>query len=411
MKVRFLKNLFFALSCFVVASPALGFEDARVMPKGIRSLRFVMLTSQITEKTDSAGSAQPLAKPLERNLTFGDIVKGEKDPLRRSLVGGFFEYGGFALTDSVGQFAGDIKSRVTGFAPVLMYGVTDRLTVAAALPVINAAVGVGLGFRANATGQHFLDSLAESYNNQIPAAQEAGQKINGAIGELNRKLVENGYRPATDWEATGLGDLNLVAKYRLVSAQTWASAATATLVAPTGRRDDPNNLLDRNFGDGQWDVAGAIAFDEPIASSGFVLSQFARYTVQFSGRKDVRMATDSEQIEVPVGNVAFKPGNKFETGASFSFASDSGWSGGLGYTYYTKGSDTYRAGASSNILAEDTSEQSHEASVEFGYLSVPAFLRKEIPVPFDSKFVYKRQLSSVNMPVTDFYQFETALFF
>ncbi len=397
--------------CTTLSVNALGFEDARVMPKGVRSLRLITLTSNITQKTDDQGSPLPLANPLEKPLTFKDILKGEKDPVKHSLVGGFFNYGSFALTDSVGQFQGDIRSRVTAFAPIIMYGATDRLTLAAALPVINADVGVGLGFRANSTGQNFLNSLANSYNNQVTSAREAGEKINGAVGQLNKKLIDNGYAPISEWSATGIGDLNLVAKYRVLSTPNIASAVTGTVVAPTGRRDDPNNLLDKNFGDGQWDLAAAIAFDEPLFNTALTLSEFARYTNQLPGHKDVRMITEDEAIEVPVNNVAFKLGDKFETGTSLAYASSVGLTGGVGYTYYRKGQDFYRAGDSSTKLAEKTSESSHEAALEFGYSSVPAFLRKEIPIPFETKFVYKRQLSSVNMPVTDFLQLETALFF
>ncbi len=399
---------------FLVAGTAclaFAFEDARVMPKGIRSLRFVTLTTSVTEKTDAAGKANALSKPLEKELTFNDILKGEKDPLKRSLTGGFFDYAGFSLTDSVGGFAGDVRSRLTAFAPVVMYGATDRLTLAAALPILNASVGVNVGFRANSTGQRFLDTLAESYNNQLPAAQEAGEKINGAFGQLNKKLVDNGYAPVANWSATGVADLNLVAKYRVISTPRFSSAFTTTVVAPTGRKDDPNNLLDRNFGDEQWDVGGTIAFDEPIASTGLTWSQFARYTHQLPGRKTVRAVTNDESIEVPLETLAFKLGDKVEAGTSLAFASDLGLNGGVGYAYYSKGKDFYRSATSGEKLSESTNERSHEASLELGYTSIPAFLRKELPLPFDTKFVYKRQLSSVNMPVTDFYQFEAALFF
>lgn len=406
---QFLRNT--TLIFLGVSLPAMAFEDTRVMPKGIRSIRFITLTSSVSEKTDAAGVASPLAKPLERSLTFNDIVKGEKDPLRRSLLNGFFEYGSFSSSDSVGQFKGDIQSRVTALAPVVMFGATDRLTIVAALPIVNAAVGVNLGFQANATGQRFLNTLSDSYNNQVSAAREAGEKINGAVSQLNKKLVDNGYAPATNWSATGLGDLNLVGKYRVFSSPGFASALTGAVVVPTGRKDDPNNLLDKNFGDGQWDLAGTLAFDEPIATSGATLSQFVKYTYQMPGKKSVRMATEAEELEVPVREVEFKLADKVEAGTSVSYSTDLGVNGGVGYSFYTKGKDSYKAGASSSKLSAETNERSHEASIEIGYTSIPAFLRKEVLVPFDTKFVYKRQLSSVNMPVTNFFQLETALFF
>jgi hypothetical protein len=76
-----------------------------------------------------------------------------------------------------------------------------------------------------------------------------------------------------------------------------------------------------------------------------------------------------------------------------------------------KQKDLYRAYASSAKLAENTNERSHEASVEFGYSAVSAFKRGEVAVPFDTKISYRRQLSSQNLAVTHFFQFDTGVFF
>jgi hypothetical protein len=368
------------------------------------------LTSNITEMTDGDGVSSPLAKPIEKPLTFREVLKGRPSSLEASLARGYLDYAGFSETDSVGRFEGDVRSRLTVFVPAAMVGVSDRLTLAAALPIVNAAVAVDLEFQPNATGQRFLNSLAESYNNQTALAREAGQKINGAVGELNRTLRANDYRSVEDWNATGPGDLNLVAKYRIFALRSVSGALSGIVVAPTGRRDDPNNLVDRGFGDGQWDAGVGFALDEPLVT-GVTASQFMKYTEQLPGEKKVRMVTADEPIEVPVRSVRFKPGNKFETGMALQYASATGLGLGVGYTYYRKGNDNYQAGRSSPELEKGSYEQSHEAALEVGYNSIQAFLRKEFPLPFDSKFVYKHQLASLNMPVTHFLQFETALFF
>jgi hypothetical protein len=46
-----------------------------------------------------------------------------------------------------------------------------------------------------------------------------------------------------------------------------------------------------------------------------------------------------------------------------------------------------------------------------GYSAVPAFRRKSVAVPFELALTYKRQLVSLNMPVSYFVQFETGVFF
>jgi hypothetical protein len=398
------------VTILLVPVSALSFEDTRVLPSGVRSFRLIGITSDITQKTDANGVEAPLAKPIEKPLTFKDVLKGESTPLRASLARGYLEYAGFSESDSVGRFDGDVRSRLTVFVPAAMVGVSDRLTLAAALPIVNASVAVDLAFRPNGTGQRFLNSLSETYNNQTALAREAGEKMNGAVGELNRTLRDNGYRSVSDWHATGPGDLNLVAKYRLFSMRAVSGAISGLVVAPTGRRDDPNNLMDRGFGDGQWDAGAGFALDEPLVTS-LTASQFVKYTVQLPGEKEARMVRADEPIEVPVRSVRFKPGNKLESGVALQYAASTGVGLGVGYTFYQKGADTYWAGRSSSELEKGTNEESHEASIELGYNSIQAFLRKEFALPFDSKFVYKHQLASVNMPVTHFLQVETALFF
>jgi hypothetical protein len=390
---------------------AFGFEDTKVMPKGIRRLHFRMVTTNIDSKTDENGNANPLAKPLEKALTFKDMLKGEKDPLKKSLAGAFLDYENFAPTESVGSFRGDLKGRVTVFAPIAMYGLTDRITLAAAMPIYNMAMSSNLGFEANATGQRFLNTLANPYNNQIPSARETGGKINNAVGQLNQKLVDNGYRPVGTWKTTGPGDLNLIAKTRVFDAQVVAGSLTGSVAVPTGRTDDPDNLLDKGFGDGQWDLALGATFDEPIFRTGLTANQFFRYTNQLPGQKTVRLITEEESIEVGKQKVTFKPGDKIETGTSVQFETALGFNGGVGYMLTDKQSDLYKAGASSAKLAENTNERAHEASVELGYSAVPAFKRGEVPVPFDTKFSYKRQLSSRNSAVTHFIQLDTGVFF
>lgn len=398
------------LTIAIHPSAARGFEDTKVLPKGIRRLHFRMVTSNIDSKTDSNGNVSPLAKPLEKDLTFKDMLKSEKDSLKQTLAGAFLNYENFSLADSVGTFQGDVKGRVTVFAPIAMYGLTNNITLAVAMPIFNMAMGVSMGFETNTTGQKFLDSLANSYNNQLPAARETGEKINNAVGELNKKLVDNNYRPIGNWNATGPGDLALIVKARIFDAQIISGALTGSVAAPTGRKDDPDILIDKGFGDGQWDLAIGATLDEPIAQTNFTANQFFRYTNQLPGKKTVRMITEDETIEVTKQEVTFKLGDKIETGSSLQYETSIGISGGVGYTYMNKQKDFFRANESSAKLAENTHERSHEASIEAGY-SIPAFKRGEVSVPFDAKISYKRQISSTNAAVTHFLQFDTGVFF
>lgn len=406
-----LRVLAFLGGAALFSDHAWAFEDTKVMPAGIRRLSLRLVNTTADEKTGGDGTPQGLAKPLEKSLTFKDILKSEKDPLKRTLSAGYLNSNGIGRDESVGAFAGDLKTRVTVFAPILSWGLTSRITVAAAMPIYSMATSPGVAFQGNARGQRFLDTLADDYSAQSVAAREAAEKMNDAVGRLQNKLTENGYRRLENWQATGPGDFQLVGKGLLHEGSALRVAGTFGCVAPTGRIDDPDNLIDKGFGDGQWDAFAGVMFDQPLGESGFMFNEYGRYTYQFEGRRTVRLATEQETIEVEKKRVSYKLGDKLEAGGSLQYAHASGFGGGLGYNYFQKWKDDYRTGPSAATLEKNTAEQFHQAEVEAVYTTVPAYRRAQFPVPLETKLSYRHQLASRNTAITHFVQFETGVFF
>jgi len=391
---------------------AYAFEDTRVMPRGVRRLSLRMVTSDIKAKTSPSGDRMELSKPLNKDLKFKDVVKSEDNPTKRNLTKGFLGYADYDANQSVGAFDGKVRTRVSVFAPILTYGLTDVVTVAAAMPIFNMATSVGLGFKGNATGQDFVDTLANGYNNQRTSAVDASEKFANAVQRLNDKLDRNGYRRLENWQETGPGDLTVLAKWRSFESTYFQSAIQGGVVAPTGRVDDPDNLIDKGFGDGQWDIFQTVGFDQPIGETGLLVNEFVRYTWQLPGERTVRLQTEEETIEVEKTNARFKLGDKIDAGTSLQYGSDIGLTSGVGYNFFHKGEDFYDVDAAArDKLERDTLEQSHQLEVEIGYSAVPAYRRKQVPVPFETKFNYKYQLASRNMPITHLFQLDAGVFF
>jgi len=406
-------SILFAL-CTASSLTALAYEDSKVMPAKIRRVTVRYVSTDISEKTDGGFSAIPLSRPLSKALTFKDIVKGEKDPVRNALTSGFLAAEGFNVGDAVGKFAADVKTRVQVTAPIFTLGVTPSTTLAVAMPVYRMQTVAEVSFQANEMGQRFINSLASDYNNQMASARDAASKLNDAVARLNNKLTENGYRRLENWSGTGMGDLQLVVKNKTFEADGLAIATQGILTAPTGRIDDPDNLLDKGFGDGQWDVAVGGAVEESLGEfvGGLSVSQYARYTNQLPGKRTMRMVTSDETIEVGKERVKYDLGDRVETGAAALLSTTTGWGGSVGYNYSYKGSDRFSVPEVTRVVLErDTIETQHQAEAELVYSGVPAFKRGSIPVPFELKLAYKRQLSSRNMPITHMVQLDTGVFF
>jgi hypothetical protein len=399
------------VSTLIFAPTAMAFENAKVLPKGVRNVNIRQVETTIDSKTTSAGSAEPLAQPLMQELTFEKIAKGEEAMQAKSLRA-FLLTNGFAESEAVGEFKADLKGRVSVTAPIVSYGLTERLTLAVAAPYYRAATSIDIGFQPNARAEAFLAALAADENNQTAAAREAGDKLNNAVFHLNKKLADNGYRSLEDWEGNGMGDMTVAAKYLAYNAHDLAAAVTSGIVLPTGRTDDPNILNDTAFGDGQWDSFAQLAIDEPFAN-GVSFNQFGKYTVQLPGTKTVRQVTDEEQIEVGEAETRFKLGDKIDAGTSVQYQPAFGLVTGLGYTFFKKYGDTYRElpAVTKAELEDRTDMEAHNGEVMLGYSTIPAYQRGSFAAPLELKLTYTNQVVSRNMPVTDMLQLDLNLFF
>ena len=397
-----------------LASPlmpvALGFEDTKVLPKGVRKANIRTLSTSFSQKTNGQGKALELENPLLNPLKFNDILKSEKDLQKRELTAGFLLNESFDKAEKVGDFTADVKGKANVTVVIGAWGITENTTLALAVPYYSMEIDAKMGFVPNATGERFLQRLSDPSNNNVAGAREAGEKINNAVGRFQQKLVDNGYKPVGRWKDSGLGDTQLVAKSRLLNEDSFKLASMSAVVAPTGKKDDPNHLLDKGFGDGQWDLLAGVVTEQPVGSV-VSLSQYAKYTYQMPGRKKVRAATEDEKIEVPLKSVTYKLGDKVDAGlgSSFQITSDVGM--GLGYVFNHKFKDIYFAGESSSLLEKNTTEQSHHLEADVGYNTIEHFKNKSFPAPLETRLAYKYQIKSKNTAVSHFVQWDFSLFF
>lgn len=402
-----------AIFSLLTAHSAFAFENAKVMPKGVRKLSVRSAETSFKEKTDASGEAASVVSPLAKDLTFKQIAKGYSG-INRTQVEAFLQANNFGDDESVGKFSADFAGNVSVMAPIFAIGVTERLTLGGAIPYYRANTSVKVGFRPNERGQQFLNSLADPYSNQVAKAQEAGRKLNDAVGQLNDKLATNGYSALGDWEKKGWGDTTVLAKYSALQSRYLNAAVTGGFVAPTGTGDDPDVLTDIPFGDGQWDLFSGVSLDQPILKYAYI-NEYFQYTAQLPGKKDVRLKTSEEPIEVPRENVGFNLGDKVEVGTSLNLDSYDGAVVGVGYNYFKKFSDRYRlsdaqAGAQDS-LQEETTQTTTEAEFQLGYSGVRAYQRGQIVAPFEVIGSYKKQLRSTNAPVKDLAQLDVTMFF
>lgn len=402
-------------------SAAHAFEDTQVLPKGVRNFDLRILTTNIAEKTDGSSNPQPLAKPLEKALTFKDVLKSESDPIKRAQSEAVMRLAGFSTSTPLGHFSADLKGRVTVFAPILAVGILDNLTVAMAAPIYNAASTVAVGYNKDQNADRFTQFLQNNHElNLVENGRDAANRLTNAIDELNKKASKNGRQELSEgngqWKKVSFGDITVLGKYRFYSAPVLSIAATGGLVLPTGPAESPYILTDLPIGDGQWDIFAGSNFDETLYDGPMkvIFNQYGKYTWQLPGERPVALLTpDTTPVDAPIQNTRYALGDKIDAGTALLLQSNDGLNVGFGYNYSRKFKDIYKVAdaVTKDLLQADTDTQMHQAEFEIGYTTIPAFQRKEFPVPLQTKISYKQHLSSRNSPVTNFLQLETGLFF
>ena len=396
----------------------LALENAKVLPQGVRRVNIKTLQVDLARKYNNEGNLESLAQPFETDITFDNVLKG-KQGLDRTKLQAFLNENTITSDQVLGSLSADLKGSMRVIAPIVAYGLTERITVAVAAPYYIARTEVALGYRTNDTNaQNFLNLLSNPQYNQVAAAREAYDSLADGVAALNDKLDNNNYQQLGRWEDKAFGDVTVAVKTALVgdASSDVRLANLAGVVIPTGREDDPDILTDVAFGDGSWDIFAGLMCDQQLTSS-LYLNQFAKFTYQMETERVMRLKTADEAVEVEKARLTMKPGNKIDLGVSLQWAAESGLELGLGYEFNRKQGDTYQTNTSvAQELNKDTLTQANNLEIKLGFSSLPAFKRKEIAVPFDLSFQYKRVISGAmaanrNVPATQLFTLDMNLYF
>lgn len=406
--------LFVTFASLGFSMPMHAFEDAQVLPAGVRRVELKYFHAILDSRTDSNGIPRGLGNQLEKNITYNDFI-GERQGAERRQLEGFLKSNQIDKQDAVGSLKADVKGALNVIAPTFGYGFTDTFSFGIAVPYYSAVTDTKVGFNPNSNADRFVGLLADPKVGLSHKAVEAVDAINGVTDTLDEKLERSGYKKLGRWDDAGLGDVILKGKYQALDTGVHRFATDFGGRLPTGKTDDPDILTDVQFGDGTFDLFTGVIYDYRLVQlspyTPFFINTFAKYTYQAPSARTIRMKTATEVIEVPKKNVAYKLGDFVDAGVSLQLDTYAGLVGGVGYQYFYKMKDKYEAGESSRFYEEDSRQWAHKGEAMIGYSSVNAFRRGAFFMPFTSYLVYERQLKSVNMPVQHLVELDLKFYF
>lgn len=397
-----MKKMTYSILAFIVAValfiPSVCHADsAEVLPKGVYSFDTTYYHYfDITKRYNPDGDVE-------------DIAVDYNTELNSSVFPALAALDPFVGTASIGRSVVDFKLLYRWFEFSLSRGLTDRLSIGVLVPfnysknevnarldAATANVGKNAAF---ACGAPLCPLIIPG---TVPLTTEDVQNLLGNGLDVNGDGATDidgfGFKQVETWSETGIGDIELLTKYRFLNSEKWRLAITGGLRLPTGEVDDPDNLVDVPFGDGQTDLLFRFHTDYKGVEK-LLLNTTLRYDLQLPDKEEKRVPDDvnlpltdnKEKVDRNLGDVI-----DLELMGNYSFTQQ--FSGGVKYRFTKKFKDdvTGNQGFAYSSLEDETDSTSHMAFVTLGYSTIQKYLDRKFPIPLSANVAYRNRFAGTN---------------
>lgn len=385
------------------------------LPQGVR---LVALRQVQTDKISGGYNAQGAKEDLSfhQSLSSKELseIKGADvyfEELKKISPEAFDRF-------TTGAYYIDANAEVKVQGLGVAYGVTQRLTAYVALPFYKADVNM----RIERTQKNSYSQVAQLLNESGDASDGAKflnqltEQLPDADGALLQTVLTKnyGYKPIGNWNAQGLGDIELVGLYRLTD---WSMSGLATsfgIVLPTGKIDNPDILQDIAFGDGQTDLFLEFGGGVTLLDTRLDLDSSLRYTHQFGSTKTLRVP-QSDEVRFSDNKADFyeKLGNKINYNLSGQYKHSDWINSILGYEFMQRGNSTFESSLNeaNRILARDSHELSHTLKAGLKFTTIDLYKKKKFAAPMSLEFIARKVVQGQNTPEITRFDLEFRLYF
>ena len=373
-------------------------DDAMVLPHGVFHVSVdARFSLPITERFTPSGGTEALATDFNRNLNstvFRDL----------QLVEAAFRLPAGSAT--FGRSVVDFERHIQIYTLQAGYGLTDRLSLGVRVPYWTQDNQV----------KAVLDSRTATvgFNPAVPG----GVAPLGVPGtrpptteDIQAFLERLGFRRVQDWSDASFGDSFGGLKYQYYRSEHWRLAATGRVRFPTGRWDDPNNLVDYPTGFAAWGLGMAlhqdVVWQRPglaqrlgvLTAGEFLLNTTFHYEAIFPDDKPFRVCPIHQPICPD-----FDPHVHRDVGdiVEAEIAATVGLLPGLTitpmYTYTHKFQDHFRGdrGFNYGLLKAETDGDTQNLDLRLAYNTALLFAQKRFPVPLSLSLRYIDRLAGNN---------------
>lgn len=405
MKNYFILSALVSVMGFSYVTDAVYADDAAVLPQGRWRVRLVTAYTESSNKLDSNGDPQPFGAAFSKkldakflNLLSPEAAKGFKAMAAQMGLG---ENAALATLET------EVDSFVVTNAFCAEYGLSDRLSVGAVLPVMYGNVKV----RADSQSDAAFDQALNAMNKQMAQLPEnhPGKKSLQQLMALRAQVTTAGLNQVLkqkyqysdglqSWSSMGLGDLELGGKYNYFRSEVLLSTLKAGVRLPTGRENDPNALFDMGFGDGQVDIGAYNYIDYHFLRNAYLTLETG-YTAQLPNTSGYRIPL-SEDITITdkFANVTRKLGDYWDVGLEANYSPFRAWTASSRYHFRQKFQDHYSgAGDFNSMLEADTSQILHEGQFQLEYTNLYEVRAGRASFPYAVAAFYQQPLGGKNV--------------
>jgi hypothetical protein len=413
---RFITGVFLLLQ----VPSALAITDTAVVPPGVRALIYRSVWATLDGSYDATGkhSGFNFAKRLEASK-LAPMVPMVGDLTRRlqSIDAGLAQRLDFGQVDA--NPTADVQANAFGLA----YGLIPGLMIVATVPIMTADIRVNGGYRSTTSMQQTIADLQRRKNGgqrdqEIDALIQVLQQLPSVSGgNIQAALVQQlGYKPVGDWSARGLGDADVFGHYRFIDESYYKQAVRLGMELPTGRENDPDNLVDIPFGKGNAGTYVQTIHDFPLWNETLTFHAQGKFSYQWASRRTFRLFSDADTpFTSEKESLDFQRGHRFSMGNGVSYqvirglklVSEYEYSGQFGSSV----SGGKKPGYNYSMLTEDTDWKSHSLTVGVSFSTVPLFMAKKFPLPCLVGLNHSRVLSGTNTEGIDMTYLHVEMYF
>ena len=382
MKCRF-RCAFLILSVvFILSQPGKAVADsAEVLPKGVSRISVDYSFYQpVTDRFGPGGDAEGVATDF--NTTIDETVFP-------GVIPTFTNIG-----DTVVDFEYEFRDLIINY----QYGLSDKITIGVKIPYYWNKTNLKEA-RVDTSGatQPVLDGLLGA---GFPAGASSTDAAVTALVLGSLEAPPYSFEPFESWDDAGLSDIELGLRYQYLKNDEWRLAFTGGLRLPTGETDDPDNLIDTEFGSGA--MALLFRFNQDyVGIENLLLNFTVKYDWVLPDEETVRVLNGSDMPLAPAANkekVDRDQGDTFALELYGDWSVSDIWSVNALYTWAVRQKDEVDGNLfpSYDALEDETDADHQSITAGVTYSTVSRYMDEKASVPLEVGLSYESVFAGNN---------------